>query len=232
MERCVAGARAAPTSQFTGVHACGGTSAWRGLHPCKPLHPCVSICAPAPSPPSATSAPSPPSATSAPSPPLCALGGVAATCAELPRVALPPIFARAQTLAGYERTQAACNPTATITTCTDRTARFETWPGWSAGLHCAPVPLCLCDPVPSQRVWHDAQPSVGYRSLGYPSSITDNSMGPDMMFGRTLLEMGGAPSGRVGFVPTAVSGSALDDWMPDKDNEFPRMVQTGGGGGT
>ncbi|KAG1654974.1 hypothetical protein FOA52_004561 [Chlamydomonas sp. UWO 241] len=63
----------------------------------------------------------------------------------------------------------------------------------------------------SQRRWMDAKINVGYFSLGVTSTW---STGPEMEFGRTLIEAGVVPSGRVGFIPTAVGATYLAEWMP------------------
>eukprot|EP00198_Chlamydomonas_reinhardtii_P003089 XP_001692425.1 predicted protein [Chlamydomonas reinhardtii] len=83
-------------------------------------------------------------------------------------------------------------------------------------------PAC-CSPVPGKLLtfnlgnnptnqWRDATPCVGCISRGANPAFYD-SCGPDLGFGRVLLQLG--VSGRVGFVPTAAGGTNLADmWCP------------------
>ncbi|KAG1677037.1 hypothetical protein FOA52_001206 [Chlamydomonas sp. UWO 241] len=76
----------------------------------------------------------------------------------------------------------------------------------------------LGDPLPGRLLtfprdtcqWENAVANVGLRCYG---QHVDNNMGPEMCFGRTLLDAN--ISSRVGFVPVALGGSVLArDWAP------------------
>ncbi|KAG2442168.1 hypothetical protein HYH02_009656 [Chlamydomonas schloesseri] len=83
-------------------------------------------------------------------------------------------------------------------------------------------PEC-CSPIPGKLLtfnlgnnptnqWRDATPCVGCISRGADPAFYD-SCGPDLGFGRVLLQLG--VSQRVGFVPTAAGGTNLADmWCP------------------
>ncbi|KAG1674161.1 hypothetical protein FOA52_015792 [Chlamydomonas sp. UWO 241] len=92
-----------------------------------------------------------------------------------------------------------------------------------------PTPQSVCGtPLPGQllmfpkshRRWMDAKASIGYFSNGFNQEVfVDKAMGPEIEFGRALLNAGVVPSGKVGFIPTATTGSYLSDWMPPSDEQ-------------
>eukprot|EP00955_Chlamydomonas_euryale_P059482 357392-Chlamydomonas_euryale.AAC.54 len=58
--------------------------------------------------------------------------------------------------------------------------------------------------------WEDAKPNVGLSTYGMHVA---NNMGPEMCFGRSLIEAN--ISSQIGFIPVALGGSILArDWKP------------------
>ncbi|KAG2492021.1 hypothetical protein HYH03_009750 [Edaphochlamys debaryana] len=103
-------------------------------------------------------------------------------------------------------------------------------------------PQGCCMPIPGRLLtfnfvdndsnrWGDAAPCVGCISRGRWQ--WQDSCGPDMGFGRVLLQMG--VSDRVGFIPTALGGTSLQQqWCPgcpqwnDMVNAVNRAVKAAG----
>ncbi len=64
-------------------------------------------------------------------------------------------------------------------------------------------------------VWMDAMPNVGLRTYGMN---VDNDLGPEMCFGRHMLDQD--VSLKVGFIPVALGGSVLhNDWLPGREKK-------------